>query len=102
MKPPLEERKAHLATVPWVRRLKRKVPCNGWMEGRKKCKNPAEWSYRRLRGGPVWFLVRRDEPTWAHFCWSHLWSRGFYGGMEEEQRWLRWLEKNPPPWRKPD
>jgi hypothetical protein len=96
---PLETRKQYIATAPWVRRLKKKVPCDGWMEGRKKCKNPAEWSYRRLRA--AWgggYLVRRDESAWVHFCWSHLGSRGLYGSMEEEARWKAWMDKNPPSW----
>jgi hypothetical protein len=95
----LEDRKKYIATAPWVRRLKRKVACDGWMEGRKKCKKPAEWSYRRLRReSPGWYLVAKDEPTWSHFCWAHLISRGLYGNMSEETRWRKFQDEYPAPW----
>jgi hypothetical protein len=94
---PLEDRKAYVETVPWVKRLKKKVQCDGWMPKNKKCKNPAEWSYR-------WTSSRnwRNTQKRQHFCWNHLSSRGLYGDMQEEARWQRWQEKNPPPWRKDD
>jgi hypothetical protein len=99
MRIPLEDRKAYIATAPWIRRLKRKVPCDGWMQGRKKCKNPAEWSYRKLRReSPGWYLVAKSEPVWVHLCWSHLGSRGLYSNMSEEARWQRFQKRNPPPW----
>lgn len=90
---PLEDRKAYAATAPWVRRLKRPVACEGWMEGRKRCKKKAEWSYR-TRSSRRWW----GPSELRHLCWVHLGVGGFHRDPGEEERWDKFQEINPPPW----
>lgn len=98
----LKQRKAYLATIPWVRMLKKPTTCTGWHNksfGKKPCKNQAWYSFKhhqsyKRHGHPV--CDHRAEI--GHYCWSHLISRGFYDGMCEEARFDKWVKKNPPPW----
>jgi hypothetical protein len=95
---PLEDRKAYIATAPWIRRLKRTVACQGWMSGGRKCKKPAEWSYRRR--GRTWWA--NQKPELIHLCWTHLSSSGLRRDPAEEERWEKFQKNSPPPWWTPE
>lgn len=84
-----------------VRKLKKPVPCTGFMangfsfkkrrEGRlPKCKKNAYWTFQPLKRWPS--EIGRPQPI-EHFCWSHLMYRGVWGNMEEEARTWRWLRR---------
>lgn len=106
------------ARLPWVTRLKKGQQCTGFMghttfkamsvlrvkdenlspedlayKKKFQCKNSARWRYKGL--GPSkrdpW---RTDES--GVYCWSHLYSRGLWGSMEEEDRNLKWWKKHDP------
>lgn len=94
-------RQALAESLPWVTRLRRPVPCEGFMAhtplravfgtdeqraARPRCKNLARWRFRALR---------RSCAEDGAFCWSHLMSRGLYGDMDEIVRTERWLAHNP-------
>lgn len=98
-----QERKAIARKVPWVRYLRKTVPCTGFMArtplkavyamGGKppvgldnyRCKQPARWKFTALQ---------RSYASDGTYCWSHLLSRGFYGDMAECDRLNRWLERH--------
>lgn len=90
----LEERKAFIATIPWVKRLKKPQSCEGFVASRNggHCKNPGYWKFRHLKRK----FFRPTVETQV-LCWNHLFSRGIYGDMDEEERFARWIQRNPPP-----
>jgi hypothetical protein len=91
----IRTRQAYAATIPRVRKLSRPTKCEGWhggSEGKRPCRNPANWSYRHLIG-----VLSGDGRT-RRYCWNHLMTRGLYGSMKDEARTNRWIEKHPPPW----
>jgi hypothetical protein len=91
---PIEERKAYVATFPWIRELKRPAPCQGWhgqSRGKRACKNLARWSYRHLTND-------FDDGRTRRYCLNHLFSQGIYGSMEDEARTERWMKAHPPTW----
>lgn len=86
--------------IPWVTYLPKGRPCTGFMghtsmkqvrEGREpKCKNTAHWKFRALKRKSM-YDVARD----GIYCWNHLFSRGFYGGMDEDARLQKWFKAHP-------
>lgn len=91
-----EERKAILASIPWVRRLEKPKPCDAHrndMPGKAyrgivskdpwKCKKLAHWRFTAKRNS--WSAT-------GNYCWPHLFSRGLYGDMLESERFEAWLE----------
>lgn len=88
----LEERKAFIDTIPWVKKLDEPQSCEGFVAHRNggHCKNPGYWKYKYLKRG--W----KRGLTYT-LCWNHLFSRGIYGDMDEEERFARWIQRNPPP-----
>jgi hypothetical protein len=103
-----QEVQAIIAEIPWVRRLKVAVPCQGFKAGtpmreiynwgpggqnpplpRRTCKNNAWWHFRPLKSNPF-------QDGSKDLCWSHLFSRGIYGDMDEERRTDRWLKRHHP------
>lgn len=102
------ERQFNMTRLPWVRRLKKPVPCDGikwstvagkdlWAHGpnqsipargiqdRSRCKNNAWWHFKPLK---------KSHAKEGNFCWSHLISAGIYHDMDEEARTKRWYDKN--------
>lgn len=84
-----------------IRKLKKPVPCNGFVthdfsfkkrrEGRLSgCKQPAYWTWRGLKG---WRYSGPGKTPIKHLCWSHLMYQGVWGSMEEEARTFRWLRR---------
>lgn len=84
-----------------VRRLVRPKACEGSItsnfsfkkhrEGRMpSCRNHAYWVWRPLK---TWRWNKYSKPPTMRLCWSHLMYRGVWGGMEEEARTERWLQK---------
>jgi hypothetical protein len=80
------------ARLPWVTRLKKPHTCTSRARN-KPCKNSARWKYEGLKATPR-FPWRWD--TSGTYCWSHLYSRGIWGSMEEEHRNLKWWKKHDP------
>lgn len=106
------------AQLPWVKRLRKGKTCTGFMghtpfkavgvlyakdevlteeelayKRKFQCKNSARWKYEGLKPSPR-FPYRPD--TAGTYCWSHLYSRGIWGSMEEEDRNLKWWKKHDP------
>lgn len=103
--------------LPWVQRLKKPQACTGFMghtplkaisvlyvkdenlseadlayKRKFQCKKPAYWKFKGLKP-----RGRYAEPDCTGtYCWSHLNSRGIYGGMAEEDRTLKWFKKHDP------
>ena len=89
-----------VARLPWVTRLERTQPCDGYrwssmswkarcdpeLMAKYKCKVPARWRFRALKRNP---LPARD----GTYCWSHLWAMGLQHDMAEQARTQRGLAK---------
>lgn len=97
-----EERKAILASIPWVDRLEKPKPCEGYrwssmplkaiytMGGKPpvgkekwRCKKLAHWRFRAKRN------------SWAktgNYCWSHLFSSGLHHDQIESDRLDEWMK----------
>lgn len=86
---PLADRKAYLATIPWVTILKRPKSCEG---KRGTCKNPGYYRYRHIKDEFGW------RPGTRTYCWNHMIHAGLHGTMTEDTRFGRWVDKHPPPW----
>lgn len=72
--------------LPWVRRLKKPHAggCDGFhgaSSGRRRCRNPAYWSFR---------ASKRSDVDSGHYCISHISSRGIHGDVIEERRAYAW------------
>jgi hypothetical protein len=101
---PLEVRKGWVEALPWVRRLKKPVSCDGikWgkvalsdlfargdkpargIQDRARCKKNAEWHYKGLESSQLWV-------TEGNFCWAHL----PLDHTGEHERWVRYTERYP-------
>jgi hypothetical protein len=96
---PVTERSRIVEQLPWVKRLKQPVPCEGikwnkvsmkrWraiqtgnIPEEVKCKNLAHWSFKALK---------KSTASSGNYCWSHLLYRGVHGNMEEAHRTNAWL-----------
>lgn len=89
-------RKAYAKKIPWVRWSAVAAQCEGWHGGtfgKRSCKNSAHWTFRHSKKN----FVNPGETR--KYCWNHLFSRGLYGDMNEEARLVKWMERNPPPWK---
>lgn len=92
-------------SIPWVKVVKRDIPCDGirWNKvplkalydhggkpatglDKYRCKNKAKWSFRALKRPQ---FPARD----GNYCWSHLHSSGLFYNNEETQRFERWYQK---------
>jgi hypothetical protein len=105
----LAQRKALVASIPWVTMLKTKRPCDGvrWSHvpmkaiswwGPKRCNPPIGLdSYRCKKQGYLKFrALKNSYAKDGVYCWDHLLSSGLYHGMDEESRFKRWYTKNHP------
>jgi hypothetical protein len=96
----MSERTDLIARLPWVTRLERTQPCDGYrythMPGKAlygndpellakyKCKAPARWRFRALKRGPI----PAHDGT---YCWRHLFALGLQHDLAEEARTSRKL-----------
>lgn len=71
--------------VPWVRRLVKPLPCEGWMARGRNCRNQAHWKFT---------ASKRSYARSGVYCWSHLISRGIEGDMVEERRFTQQMYKH--------
>jgi hypothetical protein len=98
----LRFRKELAAKLPWVKLLKKPVPCDGikWskvtlkhiysMNGNPpegipdtaRCKKVAHWKFRALK---------KSMARSGNYCWTHLLYRGIYGDLCERERTDAWL-----------
>lgn len=89
-RPTRAQRMQYLLSLPWISPVRGKhVPCEGWKagKGRGGCKNAAKFRYRALK--------RAMYAQSGKYCWSHL----PLDCPDEHDRLLRYMDKNPPPWR---
>jgi hypothetical protein len=97
-----EERKAILSVVPWIVKLKRPVQCQGFMnhtalkhihgtdEQRAQkpvCRNRAFWKFTHSK------RCEFHNGETEYYCTSHLYSRGVFGCMYEDNRFKTWYIK---------
>lgn len=99
---PVTERAKIAECMPWVRKLPRRVPCEGikWnavsmkmlhqirqgdIPEKVKCKKLAHWHFTSLK---------KSTATSGNYCWTHLIYRGLYGSMEESDRTEKWLKEH--------
>lgn len=97
-----------LESHPGVTKLKRKtIPCDGFMASKfsfkrqregtvPRCKLHATYAFDHLRSHHHWSIsgrMRTPRPPTQHYCWQHLIYRGVFGGMDEEARTERWLNR---------
>jgi hypothetical protein len=84
----------NLERLPWVKRLKNAVQCQGWVasasfrRGKNSCKNPAYWKYTHSKRDPF-----APIETVQYYCSNHVFSRGI-GTMYEEDRAQNWYKKH--------
>lgn len=103
----LANRKMNLERLPWVRSLKKPVPCEGikWgtvalrdifpmgplgrerpargIQPRSRCKKQGRWHFTALKSSPT---------KSGNYCWHHLMQQMY--SMQETERVNRWLARN--------
>lgn len=93
--PTRKEKQDYIAKIPWVKRLKEPVKCEGWVggasltRGKYTCKLKAKWHFKALQ---------KSYGDTGNYCWTHLLSRGIFSDMDEEARTKKWRDKHPAPW----
>ena len=101
----LEERKALVARIPWVKKLREPVACDGikWstvalrdlygtrtteargIQDRSRCKKRASWHFRPLK---------RSDAREGNYCWSHLIYQGLFCDQDEMDRTDKWFARH--------
>jgi hypothetical protein len=102
------ERQHNMLRLPWVRKLKKPVKCDGIKYGtvamkdlydygpgqsipargiqdKSRCKNNAWWHFKPLK---------KSYAKEGNYCWSHLLAQGVFGAQEEHDRMNKWYDKN--------
>jgi len=94
-----KEVREFLLTLPYVTFLSRGRQCSGFMSKtalkhvfgtdaqcaqKPKCKIPAHWKFMALKNSMVEDGI---------YCGSHLFARGLYGDMLEEERTAKYIQE---------